>query len=92
MQTEHLEARASASLFLHPRVGVVVPKHKHTVVDRNRIRRQLREIVRIRMLPRIGSVDVLLRAKQTAYNSSFDQLAAEVEAVTSWARELVVQG
>ena len=49
MQTERLEARASASLLLHPRVGVVVPKYRRDIVDRNRTKRQLRELVRTRI-------------------------------------------
>jgi len=59
MQTECLEARVSASLLLHPRVGVVVPKHGRNIVDRNRTKRRLRELVRLRLLPVIGRVDLL---------------------------------
>lgn len=84
MQTEHLEARASASLLHHPRVGIVVPKYKHTIVSRNRVRRRLRELARIRLLPNLGNVDVLLRAKPLAYATSFEQLASDVEAVARW--------
>ena len=84
MQTEHLEARASASLLHHPRVGVVVPKYKHTIVSRNRVRRRLRELARIRLLPNLGNVDLLLRAKPLAYATSFKQLASDVEAIARW--------
>jgi ribonuclease P protein component len=84
MQTERLEARASASLLLHPRVGVVVPKYRHDIVDRNRTKRRLRELARMRILPVAGRIDVLLRAKPEAYDASFDQLAADVEAVAEW--------
>ena len=85
MQTERLEARASASLLLRPRVGVVVPKYRHNIVDRNRIKRQLRELARMRLLPIAGRIDVLLRAKPEAYGAGFDQLAAEVDAIAKWA-------
>ncbi len=91
MQTEHLEARASASLLLHPRVGVVVPKYKQNTVNRNRVKRRLRELARIRLLPVLGSVDVLLRAKPAAYSSSFEQLASEVDAVARWVPAVVSQ-
>ena len=85
MQTERLEARASASLLLHPRVGVVVPKYRRNIVDRNRTKRQLRELARTRILPIAGRIDVLLRAKPEAYGASFDQLTVEVDAIARWA-------
>jgi len=37
------------------------------------------------MLPNIGSIDVLLRAKPEAYNASFEQLSMEVDAIAEWA-------
>jgi ribonuclease P protein component len=84
MQTERLEARASASLLLHPRAGVVVPKHRHNIVDRNRVKRRLRELVRIKLLPGLQRIDVLIRAKPEAYGSSFDQLALDVGTIGEW--------
>jgi ribonuclease P protein component len=91
MQTERLEARASTSLLLHPRVGVVVPKYRHNIVDRNRTKRQLRELARVRILPAAGRIDVLLRAKPEAYGASFDQLAVEVDVIANWAAGIVSQ-
>jgi ribonuclease P protein component len=88
MQTERLEARASASLLLHPRAGVVVPKHRHKIVDRNRVKRRLRELVRIKLLPGLEGIDVLIRAKPEAYESSFAQLAGDVGAIGEWASRM----
>lgn len=88
MQTERLEARASASLFLHPRVGVVVPKHRHKVVDRNRVKRRLRELVRTALLPELGRVDLLIRAKPEAYGSTFSELTSDVAQIGNWAAGL----
>jgi len=85
MQTERLEARASASLLLRSRVGVVVPKYRRNIVDRNRTKRRLRELARKRILPVAERIDVLLRAKPEAYSASFDQLAVEVDAIAQWA-------
>jgi ribonuclease P protein component len=85
MQTERLEARASASLFLHPRVGIVVPKHRHKVVARNRVKRRLRELVRISLLPTLGRIDLLIRAKPEAYASTFGELSADVAQIGEWA-------
>jgi ribonuclease P protein component len=84
MQTERLEARASASLLLHPRAGVVVPKHRHNIVERNQVKRRLRELVRIKLLPGLQRVDVLIRAKPEAYDSSFEQLAVDVGTIGEW--------
>ena len=89
MQTERLEARASASLLLHPRVGVVVPKYRRNIVDRNRTKRQLRELARTRVLPLLGSVDVLVRAKPEAYGAQFEQLSVEIDAIAQWAAGIV---
>jgi ribonuclease P protein component len=89
MQTERLDARASASLLLHPRVGVVVPKYRRNIIDRNRTKRRLRELARTRMLPILGRIDVLLRAKPEAYGASFDQLSVEVDAIARWASGIV---
>ena len=88
MQTERLEARASASLLLYPRVGIVVPKHRHKIVDRNRVKRRLREIVRINLLPVLKGVDLLIRARSEAYGSSFEQLSADVGAIGHWVSQI----
>ena len=85
MQTERLDARASASLLLHPRVGVVVPKYRRDIVERNRVKRRLRELARTRILPTLGSIDILVRAKPEAYSASFEQLSVEVDVVARWA-------
>jgi ribonuclease P protein component len=89
MQTERLDARASASLLLRPRVGVVVPKYRRNIVDRNRTKRRLRELARTKMLPILKNIDILLRAKPEAYDSTFDQLAVEVDAIAQWAAGVV---
>src|SRR6185312_11038191 len=86
IQTEHLEARASASLLPHPRVGVVVPKHRRRIVDRNRVKRRLRELVRTRLLPDLNRrIDLLIRAKPEAYEATFQDLAVDVISIGQWA-------
>jgi len=89
MQTERLDARAAASLLLYPRVGVVVPKYKRNIVDRNRTKRRLKELVRLKLLPILGRVDVLVRAKPEAYSSSFEQLAIEMDILARWVSGIV---
>ena len=89
MQTERLEARASASLFSYPRVGIVVPKHRHKVVDRNKVKRRLRELVRTTLLPDLDRVDVLIRAKPEAYGSTFNELNADLAQIGGWIAGIV---
>lgn len=80
---------ATLDLFLrsstgirNPRFAIVVPKHGHGIVERNRLKRRLREILRTRWLPqesqREGPRDLLVRAKPLAYESGFEELEAEV--------------
>jgi ribonuclease P protein component len=64
------------------RAAVVVALYGNSAVDRNTLKRRLRELVRVRMLPRIGPKDVLVRARRETYTATFEQLAAAVEAAT----------
>jgi hypothetical protein len=41
------------------------------------------------MLPILENIDILLRAKPEAYDSTFDQLAVEVDAIAQWAAGVV---
>ena len=92
-RTLHLDVFDSASPFAHPRVGVVVPKHRRNSVERNQLKRRLRELLRLQVLPRLSdrssNVDVLVRARREAYDASFEQLNDElVEYVEkTWSRE-----
>jgi ribonuclease P protein component len=60
-----------------------VPLHGQTAVRRNLLRRRLREIVRTRLLPELGALDLVVRARPAAYRCSFHELAVELE---TWAR------
>lgn len=63
-----------------PRVGIIVPKHGYRNVDRNRLKRRIREIVRRDWLARRwtegASTDLLVRARPSAYELSQSDLAA----------------
>ena len=74
----HLEVRTLASPLLHPRVAFVVPKYGHSAVDRNPLKRQLREIVRTRLLGKLPCVDLVVRTRASAYGVTFPALAAEL--------------
>jgi ribonuclease P protein component len=92
MKTECLEARVSASLLRYARIGIVVPKHGRDVVDRNRTKRRLREIVRLHLLPGVEGVDVVLRASPQAYIATFDQLAHQVNTIAAWISTSITRG
>lgn len=78
IRTMHLDVRVIASPLGHPRVGIVVPRYSRSAVDRNRLKRRLRELVRIRLLSIISSVDVVIRARSEAYVASFEALEADI--------------
>lgn len=82
-RTPHLDVFDSVSPVPYSRVGVVVPRHGHRIVDRNRLKRRLREILRQEILPELDAsgraVDVLVRARREAYRASFGELRAELE-------------
>lgn len=84
IRTTYLEVRAAASpLARQPgtqtRVGVVVPRYKHSAVARNRLKRRLRELARVRLLPVDLPADVVLRVCPEAYDATFDGLASDIE-------------
>lgn len=62
----------------HPRLGVVVPLHGDTAVSRNRLRRRLREAMRRQWLARLDAVDVVVRARPSAYGSSWRELLEDL--------------
>jgi len=81
LRTEHLDVRANDSLLSHARAAVIVGKHGHTIVERNRLRRRLRELVRLKILSTMKTNDIVVRAFPSAYDSSFDQLSKEIDEV-----------
>ena len=62
-----------------PRVGIIVPRHRQSAVARNRLKRRLRELVRLRLLPALPPVAIVLRARAEAYGATFEQLTRQVE-------------
>jgi ribonuclease P protein component len=86
VRTEHLDVRVlavSTSLMdvaaPQARVGLIVPRHKHSAVDRNRLKRRLRELVRTRLLPALPPCHVVIRARAEAYGDDFAALARQLE-------------
>lgn len=91
MQTAHLDIRARSSGLANARVGLIVPKYKHDVVARNRLRRRLRELIRLELLPHLTKGDALIRAKSDAYGVSFASLRSEIGSIRDWISGLGLQ-
>ena len=51
-----------------------MPRHSHSAVDRNRVKRRIREIVRLDMLPVLPNVDMVVRALPSAYAAGVAEL------------------
>ena len=86
MRTASFDVRATASLRAFPRVGFVVPKYKHSGVERNRVKRRLRELVRLHMLGLLEAraaahppVDLVVRIFPSAYGRDYAALHSALE-------------
>lgn len=81
-RTAHVDVFLAASPATHSRLGLIVPKHGNKIVKRNLVKRRLREIGRRVVLPWLDArglrVDILVRARRSAYEASFAALSAEV--------------
>ena len=58
-----------------------MPRHGHSAVDRNKLKRRLREIIRLELLSGLSAVDVVVRARNEAYEAPFDALVTELKNV-----------
>lgn len=98
-KTRHLDVFVSTSPVAHSRVGFIVPKPRAkskrgarrvraAAVQRNRLKRRLKEIARVELLPRLRergcALDVLVRARPEGYEASFGELREELIEVGGW--------
>jgi ribonuclease P protein component len=63
-----------------------VPRYDRSAVDRNKVKRRLRELVRLDLLPTLRRSlphDLLLRARADAYNVEFAALRDAVRSVVA---------
>jgi ribonuclease P protein component len=87
--TAHLDVYHSSSPVSLLRVGWVVPKLGHNSVQRNLVKRRIREILRQDVCPllisRAVSADILVRARKNTYGAAYNDLRSEL---VSWAETL----
>lgn len=78
------------------RVGFTVSKALGGAVDRNRMRRRLREAVRLAGMPNGIAVDVVINPKKTLLRAEFAELSGEIvkafEVITAYANQEWRQG
>jgi len=53
-----------------------VPKYGHTAVERNTVKRRLRELMRTEVMATLPDVDVVVRANPAAFGATFEELSA----------------
>jgi ribonuclease P protein component len=83
-QLAYFHARRPAdrrSATAGPRIGLTVPKALGKAVDRNRIKRRLREAVRAALPLLSAPVDVILHPRRTVIDLEFAQLKREVATI-----------
>lgn len=82
-RTTSLDVFFAASPASRSRLGLIVPKHGRRIVDRNLLKRRLREIGRREVLPSLESrglrIDVLVRARGAAYGTGMERLTKEMK-------------
>lgn len=77
-RTPHLDLAWRHNSSGHARTGIIVPRYQSSAVARNRLRRRLKEILRRELLKRLPPIDLVIRAKRSAYTAPFAVLRAEL--------------
>jgi len=70
--------RREPALTGEPRVGLTVGKVLGGAVERNRIKRRMREAVRLSRLACNGAIDIVFNPRKSVMTMPFTELAAEV--------------
>ena len=81
IRTKYFDVRICASPLGYSlgRVGIIVPKAKHTAVDRNKLKRRLKELSQGKLLPIGNERDMVLIARADTYRATFEMLRHEVD-------------
>jgi ribonuclease P protein component len=72
----------------------VVPRYKHSAVRRNRVKRWLRELVRLELLPALRAHsphDIAIRSRPNAYEAALGDLRNDIGLVVRQTQSVVVR-
>jgi len=89
LRTTLLDVRVVLTSRHESRIGFVVPKHGHSAVRRNALKRTLRELARRVLLLRLrdtgtgSSMDIVMRTLPAAYSASFAALRTEFDSLSA---------
>lgn len=86
MRAGYVELAWRPNTLGHARLAVIVPRFQHSAVARNRVRRQMREIARRGPLTELPPVDLIVRARRSAYGVPFATLRADLVAALARVR------
>ena len=81
-RTERLELRFIGSQSRQSRLGIIVPRHHQSAVARNRVKRRLREIARLELIPQLRQrtpLDIVVRAAPEAYGATYKALETDLQ-------------
>jgi ribonuclease P protein component len=84
IRTAYFDVRVLASPLSRSRIGIIVPRHHHTAVERNRLKRRMRELARLRLLPALRATtshDIAIRARRDAYDARLEGMATDIDAI-----------
>lgn len=87
VRASDLDVRGIASPLDCIRVGLIVPLHGHSAVERNKLKRRLRELVRQELLHQKAAADVVIRCRPSAYMRNYDTLRLQIVRI----RETIVE-
>jgi ribonuclease P protein component len=80
-RTPHLDLAWRHNVSGHARTGIIVPLYQSSAARRNRLRRRIKEILRRELQRKLPAIDLVVRAKRSAYAASFADLRAELTGV-----------
>jgi ribonuclease P protein component len=71
-------------------VGFIIPKFGRSAVERNQLRRRIKEVVRTRFLGTLPSADLVIRARPAAYMAKLSTLSEELQQLVQAAVKLAL--
>ena len=80
-QTEHFQVSICPNRLSFPRLGIAVGKRVGKAVERNRLKRIIREVFRLNKAALLPSSDFVITGKKGAAGLNFSQVAKELKGI-----------